>query len=179
MLKLVPAIRQTLTFRSCRRIARQLAGLTACASFDQALYKRPHELHGTQWHQDQAFRKWLIPMNTLHFWVPFQSVTAENGCLHFIPGSHQQGLRPHYRARENDRYAITTHEVDTSRAVACPLPIGSATVHLPLTLHSALPNNTEHIRRAWALLFRPFGRLGSFNLIPWLTQYRTLRRVPV
>jgi ectoine hydroxylase-related dioxygenase (phytanoyl-CoA dioxygenase family) len=109
-------------------------------------------------------------MNTLHFWIPLQPVTANNGCLHFIPGSHQEGLHPHYLADGNDRYAITTHEVDTSRAVACPLSVGSATIHLPLTLHAALPNNTEHIRRAWALLFRPFGRFGVLNPLPLVRQ---------
>ena len=172
VLKLLPVIRQTLTFRSCHRIARQLAGLAACTSFDQALYKRPHERHGTQWHQDQAFRNRFLPMNTIHFWIPLQPVTVDNGCLHFIPSSHRR-LLSHFQAREGDPYAITTRDFDSSQAVACPLSLGSATIHLPLTLHAALPNNTDNIRRAWSLLFRPWGRYGAFNPLPIIRQFVT------
>ncbi|BCA55319.1 hypothetical protein W02_24590 [Nitrospira sp. KM1] len=173
VLKLAPAIRHSAAFQTCQRIAQQLAGITTRVSFDQALYKRPHELHGTRWHQDQAFRNRHFPMNTLHFWIPLQPVTTHNGCLHFIPGSHQQGLLPHYQIDENDPYAITPQKVDTSHAVPCPLSVGSATIHTPLTLHAALPNNTEEIRRAWALVFRPFGRIGALNPFPAVRQLFT------
>ncbi|BCA55589.1 hypothetical protein W02_27290 [Nitrospira sp. KM1] len=179
VLRIAPAIRETTAFQSCHRIAQQLGGMTNYASFDQALYKRPHELHGTRWHQDQAFRNRFFPMNTLHFWIPLQPVTAYNGCLHFIPGSHQKGLFPHYQIDAHDRYAITTDKVDISQAVPCPLSVGSATIHTPLTLHAALPNNTEDIRRAWALVFRPFGRLGALNPFPAVRQLFMKAKPPV
>ena len=172
LLKLLPALRQTHTFRSCQRVAQQLAGVTTRVSFDQALYKPSHERHGTPWHQDQAFRNPFLPMNTVHFWIPLQPVTVDNGCLHFIPGSHHR-LLEHFQVSKSDRYAITTRDFDATQAVACPLSVGSATIHLPLTLHAALPNNTDNIRRAWSLLFRPWGRYGAFNPLPIIRQFVT------
>jgi hypothetical protein len=35
-------------------------------------------------------------------------------------------------------------------------------IHGPLTLHSALANSTDSIRRTWLLTFRPWGKWGFF-----------------
>ncbi len=163
-------LKDSIVFQSCQRIAKQLLGPTAAVSFDQALYKPPHEDTGTRWHQDQAFQGKYHPMNTLHFWIPLQPVTELNGCLHFIPGSHLLGLLPHYQCRVGDPFALTPRSLPPVDAVACPLNVGDATCHLPLTLHRALPNSTDSIRRAWALLFRPFGRFGALNPLPLIRQ---------
>jgi hypothetical protein len=167
----VPQLKDSIVFQSCERIAKQLLGPTAAISFDQALYKPSYERTGTRWHQDQAFQGRYRPMNTLHFWIPLQPVTELNGCLHFIPGSHLLGLLPHYQCRVDDPFALTPRHLPPVDAVACPLKLGDATCHLPLTLHRALPNSTASVRRAWALLFRPLGKLGAFNPVPLITQF--------
>jgi phytanoyl-CoA dioxygenase PhyH len=165
-----PQLKDSLVFQSCERIAKQVLGPSAAVSFDQALYKPPYERDDTRWNQDQAFQGQYRPMNTLHFWIPLQPVTELNGCLHFIPGSHLLGLLPHYQCRVGDPFALTPRYLPAVDAVACPLNLGDATCHLPLTLHRALPNSTGSMRRAWALLFRPFGRFGRFDPIPCLKQ---------
>ena len=165
-----PQLKESLVFQSCQRIAKQLLGPTAGVSFDQALYKPPYEQTGTRWHQDQAFQGKYRPMNTLHFWIPLQDVNELNGCLHFIPGSHLLGLLPHYQCRVGDPYALTPQHLPAMEAVPCPLMLGDATCHLPLTLHRALPNGSGSVRRAWGLLFRPFGRLGALNPFPLIRQ---------
>jgi hypothetical protein len=53
-----------------------------------------------------------------------------------------------------------TDHVDPSNAVACPLSLGEASVHGPLTLHMALFNSKDFIRRAWTLTFTPWGEWG-------------------
>ncbi len=165
-----PQLKDSVVFQSCQRIAKQLLGPTAAVSFDQALYKPPYEQTGTGWHQDQAFQGKYRPMNTLHFWIPLQPVTELNGCLHFMPGSHLLGLLPHYQCRVGDPFALTPKFLPAVDSVACPLMLGDATCHMPLTLHRALPNSTGSIRRAWALLFRPFGRFGALNPLPLIRQ---------
>ncbi len=164
-LERAPQLKESLVFQSCQRIAKQLLGPTAGVSFDQALYKPPYEKIGTRWHQDQAFQGQYRPMNTLHFWIPLQDVNELNGCLHFIPGSHLLGLLPHVGP-----YALTPRHHPPVEAVACPLMLGDATCHLPLTLHRALPNGTGSVRRAWTLLFRPFARFGALNPFPLIRQ---------
>lgn len=165
-----PQLKDSIAFQSCERIAKQLLGPTAAVSFDQAIYRPPHEGTGTRWHQDQAFQGKYRPINTLHFWIPLQPVTELNGCLHFMPGSHLLGLLPHYQCRIDDPFALTPRSLPPVDAVACPLNVGDATCHLPLTLHRALPNSTGSMRRAWALLFRPFGRFGALNPLPLIRQ---------
>ncbi len=173
-LDLAPQLKHSLVFQACERIAKELLGPTAAISFDQALYKPPHESIGTRWHQDQAFQGPHRPMNTVHFWIPLQSVNELNGCLHFMRGSHLLGLLPYDQCSPNDPYAITPRQLPPLEIVPCPLTLGDATIHLPLTLHHALPNRTGSIRRAWALLFKPSSKLDALNPLPRLRQlFRT------
>ena len=89
-------LKDTATYHSCLKIAKQILGCTTGYACDNSLYKEPHGRHGTPWH------------------------------------------------------------------VACPLQAGDAAVHGPLTLHSALANSTDLIRRTWLLTFRPWGKWGFF-----------------
>ena len=55
---------------------------------DQALIKRPWA-NPTSWHLDTPF--WSFSdRRALSIWVALDDVTLENGCLFFIPGSHQK-----------------------------------------------------------------------------------------
>jgi len=158
--QLVPALRQGLVFRTALRIAKQLLGRTTMYACDCALYKEPYGRHGTPWHQDRAFHGKLFPNHTLAFWIPLQDVTADNGCMHYIPMRRDQQFLPHRPYYPNDYRSMMTDPLDEERAVVCPLPVGGVTIHGPLTLHAARPNQTGEIRRTWLLTFRPLGRWG-------------------
>ena len=44
----------------------------------------------TNWHQDAPY--WpMDPVGSLSAWIAVDDVTVENGCLHFVPGSHKYG----------------------------------------------------------------------------------------
>ena len=171
--KIAPALRNTLAYSRCREIARELLGVPVGYVFDHAIYKPPHNNASTAWHQDEAYSGQAIPLRSVHFWIPLQEATVENGCMWFIPGSNHGGVRPHYVAAHrtvgpNQTPAgatITTHDVDPTKAIACPLPVGSATVHHPLTLHYTGPNQTDDYRRVWILHFGAYGR-ARFLLHP-------------
>ena len=49
-------------------------------------------------------------------------------------------------------HGLVTDDVDTSEAVACPIPAGGATFHHCRTLHYSAPNTTAEVRRAYILV---------------------------
>ena len=108
----------------------------------------------TPWHQDEAY--WDPGQNYLGLtaWLPLQEATADSGCMQFIPRSHIGEVKPHHHLDDNPRIealVVDDGHIDTSQAVACPLPAAGATFHTCRTLHYAGPNRTEQPRRALAL----------------------------
>lgn len=160
---LAPELRHTSIYASCQAIAQQLLGRHTWASCDLALYKEPHGRFGTPWHQDAAFHSKYSPNNTLIFWIPLQDVTPDNGCMHFIPMRPQQELLPHRPFYPNDASSMTTDQIAPSEAIACPLRMGEATIHGPLTPHMAPPNSTPFARRTWTITFTPWGKWGCLT----------------
>jgi hypothetical protein len=160
-LELAPALARTLTFERCRALAEALLGREVEYRFDHAIYKPAFNGRATAWHQDEAYT--LDPrLVTAHFWVPLQDVSVEMGCMQFIPGSHRERMRPHHRLEHlRHAHALTTDDVDASRAVACPLRAGDVTVHVPRTLHYTGPNLTAIPRLAWSVEFGPRRRLAG------------------
>jgi hypothetical protein len=163
--RLEPRLRSTLAYARCRHIASMLLGTPVGYQFDHAIFKPPVNQTATAWHQDEAYSTEPMPLRSVHFWIPLQPVTVENGCMWFVPGSNQNGLLPHYVASRRFNGAqsqttaatLATKIVDESKAVACPLPLGGATVHHPLTLHYTGPNQTDAWRKAWILHFGAYG----------------------
>jgi hypothetical protein len=153
-------LRQTLAFKRCREVARQLLGVPVGYQFDHAIYKTPNNQTATAWHQDEAYNVEPMPLRSVHFWIPLQEATVENGCMWFIPKSHQGGRLVHgITNRRGAGGTMAVESLDSSSAVACPIPVGSATVHQPLTLHYTGPNQTDAYRRAWILHFGAYGSI--------------------
>jgi Phytanoyl-CoA dioxygenase (PhyH) len=171
--KIEPRLRNTLAYARCKEIAREFLGVPVGYMFDHAIYKLPRNNASTLWHQDEAYSARAIPLRSVHFWIPLQDVTVDNGCMWFVPGSHLGGVLPHHiaavrTAGPDNKPAgatITTHHVDTAQAVTCPLPVGGATVHHPLTLHYTGANQSDDYRRVWILHFGAYGR-ARFMLHP-------------
>jgi hypothetical protein len=158
--QLEPSLMESLAFVNCREIARQLFGHAVHFSGDHAIYKAPRSTKPTPWHQDQAYLGHSLAGRTVTFWIPLQDVTIEMGCMQFVPYSHHDGLKPHHRVGGATGHSLTLGDVDPSAAVACPLPAGGATMHTPLTVHAAGPNQTDRVRRAWILAFSAHSRYG-------------------
>jgi hypothetical protein len=185
--KIAPGLRKTLAYARCRQIAREFLGVPVGYMFDHAIYKLPRNNASTAWHQDEAYSARAIPLRSVHFWIPLQEATIDNGCMWFIPGSNRTGVLPHHVSavrtsgpnNEPAGATIMTNDVDPTKAVACPLPIGSATAHHPLTLHYTGANQTDDYRRVWILHFGAFGR-ARFRLHPKMIAARVagfMRRI--
>jgi ectoine hydroxylase-related dioxygenase (phytanoyl-CoA dioxygenase family) len=159
---LEPRLRETLTYQRCRDVARRLLGVPVGYQFDHAIYKAPKNQAATAWHQDEAYNQEPIPLRSIHFWIPLQPVSVENGCMWFIPESHRGGLLAHGIASRRASGAggtLAAEAFDASHAVACPLRVGDATIHHPLTLHYTGANQSDEHRRAWILHFGAYGKI--------------------
>ncbi|MCE9615740.1 MAG: phytanoyl-CoA dioxygenase family protein [Lentisphaerae bacterium] len=114
---------------------------------DQALYKPAHHGGAVYWHQDNGY--WhCTPANLISCWMTLDDVTAENGAMQVIPGSHLQPVRHGKAERAAALYDIEQF-VDKSKAVVVDLPAGGAMIHHCQTLHYTQPNTTDRQRRAF------------------------------
>jgi hypothetical protein len=164
---LEPRLRNTLTYERCQEVARTLLGVPVGYQFDHAIFKPPHNKTPTAWHQDEAYSAGPIPLRSAHFWIPLQPATVQNGCMWFVPGSNRGPLLRHRIASKRFNSAnvpiagatLAAENVDDSNAMACPLPVGGATVHHPLTLHYTGANDSDGYRKVWILHFGAYGWL--------------------
>lgn len=163
-----PGLRHTAAHRSALRIARRLLGTDARLTGTHAIRKPARDGAETPWHQDEAYWDPASEHRAISVWVPLQAVTPDNGCMWFRPGSHRLPVLPH-RLIHPDAHGLAVADEDASaRAVACPLPLGGATVHAGRTLHYAGPNRTDEPRRALILSFAcPSRPLDEPRAFPW------------
>jgi len=75
-------------------MARQLLGPAVEVGDEHAIFKPARHFAGHTVHQDEAY--WDPAF--LSVWMPQQEATIENGCLHFVPKSHQSDVAPHRAA---------------------------------------------------------------------------------
>lgn len=149
-----PELAESKYRRNALAVARQLLGEEADYMGEHAILKPARHGAATPWHQDEAYWDGGLEYNSLSVWLPLQEATVENGCMHFIPGSHAWEVRPHHSINHDPRvHGLEVDELDASAAVACPLQPGDATFHPSRTFHYAGPNHTPEPRRAYILGF--------------------------
>ena len=93
-------------------------------------------------------------MAHLSCWIGLDDSTRENGCVHYVPGSHRWNLLP----REdfvNDmdaiRNSLTPDQKREFQPVAIELKKGESSFHHPLMVHGSYENRTDKPRRAVVL----------------------------
>ena len=165
-------------FENVFGIAKQLLGESCTFTHDHAICKPPHAPAETPWHQDMAYLDGRYDYNNISFWIPLQEVTEASGCLQFIPGSHKYDILEHHTIDHNPKIeGLVCDEVDLTKAVACPLPAGGATIHHTRTLHYAAGNSGDEHRRAYILEFQnPPTRLDTPRDFHWNRTKQTRRK---
>ncbi len=134
---------------------------------DQALVKGPYA-NPTSYHLDVPYWSFTSP-DAITIWVALDDATLSNGCLYYVPGSHQ--------ARKYDNVPIGREigaifdvypEWRDVAARACPVPAGGALLHNGLTFHGAGANMTPGRRRAMTCAYMPDGCTfnGQANVLP-------------
>jgi hypothetical protein len=103
------------------------------------------------WHQDYSYWTRTEPMTHLTCWIGLDDATRDNGCLHYVPGSHRWRLLP-VTGLAGDMNAIQTVLNDEQKRawkpVAIELKRGEAAFHHPLMVHGSYENQTDRPRRA-------------------------------
>ena len=118
---------------------------------DQIFYKPA--LHGgvVAWHQDYSYWTRTKPMAHLSCWVGLDDSTRDNGCVHYVPGSHRWNLLP-VTGLADDMDAIqavlTAKQKHEFKPVAIELKSGEASFHHPLMVHGSFANQSDRARRA-------------------------------
>ena len=74
--------------------ASQLLGGAVRFWHDQLFCKPARHGGVVAWHQDYSYWTRTVPLAHLSCWIGLDDATRENGCLHYIPGSHRWNLLP-------------------------------------------------------------------------------------
>jgi ectoine hydroxylase-related dioxygenase (phytanoyl-CoA dioxygenase family) len=118
---------------------------------DQLFYKPARHGGVVIWHQDYSYWTRTQPMAHLSCWIGLDDSTRENGCVHYVPGSHRWNLLP----REdfaNDMDTIQGVLSEEQKAEFHPKAIelkkGECSFHHPLMVHGSFENRTDRPRRA-------------------------------
>jgi len=118
---------------------------------DQVFSKPARHGGVVAWHQDYSYWTRTKPMTHLTCWIALDDATRENGCLQYVPRSHEWDLLPK-PVLAGDMEAIQSVLSDEQKArfepVAVELKKGMATFHHPLMVHGSFENRTDGPRRA-------------------------------
>ena len=131
--------------------ASQLLGGPVRFWHDQLFCKPPRHGGVVAWHQDYSYWTRTKPMAHLTCWIGLDDSTTENGCLHYVPRTHEWPLLP-VTGLTGDMNEITTVLDEEQKAAFEPIPIelerGTASFHHPLLIHGSFENRSERPRRA-------------------------------
>jgi ectoine hydroxylase-related dioxygenase (phytanoyl-CoA dioxygenase family) len=138
--------------------ASQLLGGAVRFWHDQLFCKPPHHGGVVAWHQDYSYWTRTHPTAHLSCWIGLDNSTRENGCVHYVPGSHRWDLLP-ITGLANDMHAIESVLNDEQRKQFTPVPIelkqGECSFHHPLMVHGSFANVSDRPRRGAVInLFR-------------------------
>jgi ectoine hydroxylase-related dioxygenase (phytanoyl-CoA dioxygenase family) len=118
---------------------------------DQLFCKPARDGGVVAWHQDYSYWTRTTPMAHLSCWIGLDDSTRENGCLHYVPGSHQWELLP-VTGLADDMNAIDSVLTDAQHRAFTPVAIelekGYAAFHHPLMVHGSFENSSPRPRRA-------------------------------
>jgi len=128
------------------------------------------------WHQDYSYWTRTGPMAHLTVHIALDEQKIENGCLHYIPGSHKWPLLPitsrHFDDMDSIRTVLTPEQLKDFNPKPMLLKRGNMCFHHPLTVHGSYGNKSQGPRRATVLNFFRDGTISNSDEPP-------LNQIPV
>jgi len=118
--------------------------------------KEPGSRSFVSWHQDLNY--WgLDGEQEVTAWVALTPATVENGCMRFVPGSHEKKVVPHNDSFAQDNLLTRGQEiaveVDEASAVNVLLRAGEVSFHHGHMFHASGPNATNARRLGVAIRY--------------------------
>ena len=163
--RIAPAFHDLLWHPALLMPASQLLGGKVRFWHDQ-LFCKPAQHGGVvAWHQDYSYWTRTQPMAHLSCWIGLDDSTRDNGCLHYVPGSHRWNLLP-ISGLANNMTAIESvlseEQKEKFTPVAIELRAGECSFHHPLMVHGSWENRSQHARRGAVInVFRDGVRSAS------------------
>ena len=150
--RLRPAFHDLLWHPAFTVPARQLLGGAVRFWHDQLFCKPPHHGGVVAWHQDYSYWTRTKPMAHLTCWIGLDDSTRDNGCVHYVPGSHNWTLLPITGLAGNMdaiQEVLTPQQWQQfTHPVAVELKAGECSFHHPLMVHGSFEDRTDRPRRA-------------------------------
>lgn len=131
--------------------ASQLLGGAVRFWHDQLFCKPAHHGGVVAWHQDYSYWTRTTPLAHLTCWIGLDDSTRENGCLHYVPGSHRWPDLPITGlAGDMDaiRSVLNEEQEAKFKPVAIELERGECSFHHARMIHGSYENSTDRPRRA-------------------------------
>ena len=148
--RISPAFHDLLWHPAFLMAASQLLGGPVRFWHDQLFCKPAHHGGVVAWHQDFSYWTRTQPMAHLSCWIGLDDSTRENGCVHYVPGSHRWDLLP-VTGLANNMQAIqsvlTENQKQQFDPVAIELKAGECSFHHPLMVHGSFENRSDRPRR--------------------------------
>ncbi len=175
-----PEMNESTLLINARHVAHQLLGPEATCEFAHAIFKPAGYGAETPWHQDAAYWSPELQYRSISIWVPLQEATPENGCMEFVPHSHQLDVLRHQSINNDPRiHGLELHPEERHHITGiatCPLPPGGATFHGPYMLHHTGANRSSVSRRALILnAALPPTKYSKARQFPWQNAWQTAR----
>jgi len=115
------------------------------------------------WHQDGHY--WPIrPLATVSVWIAIDDSTTENGCMRYIPGSHQSGVLSHHLDERRElalSQTIQSDLFDEAEAKDDVLMAGQLSLHDVFLIHGSRANRSS--KRRAGLTFRYMPATSHFD----------------
>lgn len=147
---------------------------------DQTLQKQPWA-NPTNWHVDDP--SWSFTSNhAISIWVALDDATIQNGCMYYLPGSHNIISKYENPPKGGGTLDISSifepfPELREINPIVAPMKAGMAAVHNGLTAHAAGPNMSPGWRRAMTCAYMPDG--STFNGIQNILSDKTIARLNI
>ena len=131
--------------------ASQILGGAVRFWHDQLFCKPAHHGGEVIWHQDYSYWQRTKPVAHLTCWIGLDDSTKENGCVHYVPGSHKWALLPREDFTvdmDKIREYLTDEQNEQFKPVAIELKKGEASFHHSMMVHGSYSNVSDRPRRA-------------------------------
>jgi len=149
--RIVPGFHDILWHPGFTRPAARLLGGRVRFWHDQIFAKPAHHGGVVAWHQDYSYWTRTQPLAHITCWIGLDDSDEENGCVHYVPGSHLWPDLP-ITGLAGDMDAIFSILTDEQRKAFKPVPIvlkaGECSFHHPRTIHGSFANRSPRPRRA-------------------------------
>lgn len=131
--------------------ASQLLGGPVRFWHDQLFCKPARHGGAVAWHQDYSYWTRTTPLAHLTCWIGLDDSTRENGCLHYVPGSHTWPDLPKpvlAGGLEESRGSLPEELREKFKPIPVEMRKGEGAFHHARTMHGSGANDTPRPRRA-------------------------------